>query len=306
MTALIPPGADARHVDTAAGRLRVLHGGAPRQERVPTVLLHGGGTDSAAISWYRLIARLGQEREVWAIDMPGFGGSIDVPPVGGPRALAAVVAEAMEQLGVTRAVVLGISMGGDVALHLALEHPEQVSGLVLIGSGGLAPRVGGRATHTGAWLAAQLPDALLLPAGRFANRFARTAIRSLVADPSTLPNEVVEEFVRTARDPRGVLGYARYNQATLARHGLLNDLRGVVERIAVPTLLVHGEEDPIVDPVGSRTAAERMPRAELVMVPGCGHWAQLEAHDRFLEAALTFLTAVDVRGASSDARPQLS
>ena len=293
MTALVPPGADVRHVDTAAGRLRVLHGGTSREGRAPAVLLHGGSTDSAAISWFRLIAPLGRDREVWAIDMPGFGGSIDVPPVGGPRALAAVVAEAMEQLGVPRAVVVGVSMGGDVALHLALEHPERVAALVLIGSGGLVPRVGSRVTHAGAWLAAQLPDAVLLPAGRLANRFVRTAIRAIVADPSTLPDEVVQEFVRTARDPRGVLGYARYNQATLARHGMLNDLRGVVDRITVPTLLVHGAKDPIVDPAGSRTAAERMPRAELMMVPGCGHWAQLEAHDRFLAATLPFLARVD-------------
>lgn len=284
---LLPPGADEGHVTTAAGTLRVLHAGAPGA--TPLVLIHGGGTDSAAISWYRLMAPLSVDRDVWAIDLPGFGGSIDVVPVGGPSELARVVADAMGELGIPSAVVFGVSMGGDVALTLALEHPELVAALVLIAPGGLAPLVRDPRTHYWAWAAAQLPDWILLPLSRAANRFTRSALRAIVADVSTLPREVVEEFVREARHPRGAIGYARYNQATLGRHGLLNDRMAQVRETAVPTLFFHGEADPLVDPAGSAEAASRMPRARLVTVPRCGHWAQLEAHDRFLAEARVFL-----------------
>ncbi|WP_404311062.1 alpha/beta fold hydrolase [Agrococcus terreus] len=277
----------------SAGELGVLHAGPASAARTPVLLLHGGGSDSAAVSWYRLIEPLAADREVWALDLPGFGASIDLQPVGGPDAMADVVADALGALGVDRAVVLGVSMGGDVALGLALHHAARVAGLGLIGSGGLAPRVGSRASHLAAWLASRLPDPLLLPAGRLANRFARQALRAMVADPASLPGPVVDEFVRMARHPRGAVAYARYNQATLARDRLTNDRTEAVDRIEVPTLLFHGADDPMVDPEGPRRAARRMPRARLVEQPACGHWAQLEAHDAFLGAARALLTEVD-------------
>lgn len=293
MTHLIPAGADERFVDVPAGRLRVLHAGAPAPGRVPAMLIHGGGTDNAGISWLRLMEPLGADREVWAIDLPGFGGSIDVAPVGGPRELAAVVVDALTALGLEAAVVFGVSMGGDVALNVALDHPQRVAGLVLIAPGGLVPLVRDRTTHYWAWAAAQLPDWLLLPAARLANRFVDRALRAVVNDPASLPPEVIPEFTREARDPRGGIAYGRYNQATLGRHGMLNDVTERVHEITAATLLFHGENDPLVDPEGSRRAAARMPRARLVMAPECGHWAQLEAHELFLSEARALLAQVD-------------
>ncbi len=294
MTALIPAGARAITIDTPTGRLRALHAGHDA-DRTPAVLVHGGGSDNSAISWFRALESLSRDREVWAIDLPGFGGSIDVPPVGGPRELAAVVALAMDALGVDEAVVFGVSMGGDVALNVALDHPERVAGLVLIAPGGLVPLVRDRVTHCAAWLAAQMPDWLLLPLARLANRFVDRVLRSMVKDPSTLPPEVVPEFTREARHPKGGLAYGRYNQATIGRRGMRNDLSGRVHEITAPTLLFHGEDDPMVDPEGSKRAAEQIPHARLVMVPDCGHWAQLEAHDRFIREAEALLALVDDR-----------
>src|SRR5690606_28239717 len=127
---------------------------------------------------------------------------------------ADVVAEIMDRLGIRQAVIFGVSMGGDVAMNLALRHPARVAGLVLIAPGGLSPGFA-PPMQLIAWLTAQTPDWLLLPLGRLANRFVRSALRAMVNDPATLPPEVVEEFVREARHPRGAIGYLRYNQATL-------------------------------------------------------------------------------------------
>lgn len=296
--ALTPPGAERRTVATSAGDLGLLHAGAPTPGRLPAVLIHGGGTDSASISWYRLVEPLSAEREVWAVDLPGFGTSMGLDPVGGPTAMADVLAEALSRLGVGPAAMFGVSMGGDVALNLALRHGDAVAGLVLIAPGGLTASVGSRFAQRAAWRVAQLPDSVLLPAGRFANRFVRAAVRAVVADPGALPPEVVAEFARLARHPRGVLGYARYNQAALGRDGMLNDLTCSVYAITVPTVFFHGSDDPLVDPEGSRRAASRMAHARLVSVPGCGHWAQLEAHERFLAEMERFLPILDAGTAS--------
>lgn len=122
-----------------------------------------------------------------------------------------------------------------------------------------------------------LPDAVLVPLARFANLFARTAMRALVADPQSLPPEIVDKFVRLSRDPRGSMGYGRYNQATVGRRGMLNDKSALTYRIRVPALIVHGKDDGMVDPEYSRRAAETMPDARLVEITDCGHWAQLDS-----------------------------
>ncbi|MEN0070978.1 MAG: alpha/beta hydrolase [Propionicimonas sp.] len=294
---LIPDGARETWVQARSGRLRVLAGGSD-SGLPPAFLVHGGGTDNAGISWFRSFGPLAAHRRVHAVDLPGFGGSIDVPAAGGPRQLAAVVAEVMERLGTGPSVVFGVSMGGDVALNLALARPDLVAGLVLVAPGGLVPLLRDRRTQYWAWLAAQAPDWLLLPAARIANRFVGSALKAIVRDPSTLPPEVVAEFTREAREPLGGIAYGRYNQATLGRHGMLNDVSGQVAGIAVPALFFHGEDDPLVDPEGSRRAASAMPHADLELVAGCGHLAQLEAHDRFLATTAAFLARLDGRRTS--------
>jgi pimeloyl-ACP methyl ester carboxylesterase len=255
---LVPAGAHEEHVEVSVGRLRLLRAGTPDPDATPLLLLHGGGYDNAAISWFHLYARFGADpsapREVIGIDLPGVGGSVDLDPVGGPIALAAVVIEVMDALDLERAVVVGCSMGGDVALNLALLRPDRVAGLALIGPGGLAARVGGRLAHTASWLGAQLPDPVLDALTRIANRFAR---------------------------------------ATLAPGRLVNDLSGVVERIAVPALFVHGERDGLVAPEDSLRAAAVMPHARVVLLADTGHWAQLERPERFAEALQELLARVE-------------
>lgn len=118
-------------------------------------------------------------------------------------------------------------------------------------------------------------------------------LKAIVADPATLPPEVVDEFVREARAPRAGIAYGRYNQATLGRTRLRNNLLPRVHKITAPTLLFHGEADPMVSPADSRRAAEAIPGAQLVLVPGVGHWAQLEAHDRFATEARRLLSSLD-------------
>lgn len=292
MSRLVPPGAAERTVDLDEGPLRALVGGSG--DGVPLVLIHGGGTDNAGISWFNAFEAFGGRRRVVGLDLPGFGGSIDVEPVGGPGPMADLVVRALPDLGVRRrAVFVGVSMGGDVALNVALRHPEAVDGLVLVAPGGLAGRATTPAIQFAYWWLAQLPDAVLLPFARLANRFTRAAMHAMVHDPESLPPAVADEFVREASDPRAARGYMRYNQATLGRAGMRNNLLPYVQAIEAPALFFHGEDDPIVDPGGSRRAVERMPHARLVLVPRTGHWAQLEAPERFADEVRAFLDEVD-------------
>ncbi|BBF99446.1 MULTISPECIES: alpha/beta fold hydrolase [Pseudonocardia] len=298
---LVPAGSGTGTIDIDGGRVRVLRSvTVPEPERAgtPLLLVHGGGTDNAAISWFHAFEAFGVDREVFAIDLPGFGGTTGIDPVGDPRRTADLTARVAARLGLTRVVAVGVSMGGDVVLNLALRHPELVEALVLIGPGGLIPVLRNRFTQFAAWLAAQLPERVLLALSRTANSFVQSAVRGVVSDPDSLPPEVLAEFLREARRPGAFLGYLRYNRATLGPRSMRNDLQSEVGRIDVPALFFHGADDPMVDPEGSRRAARSMPAARLVLVPGCGHWAQLEASEQFAAEVRALLAGTAHPGAA--------
>lgn len=288
---LLPPASTESFIDVDGGYVRVLRStGTTDPQRAPLLLIHGGGSDNSAISWYEVFdPPLGTDREVVAFDLPGFGKTDGIAPVGGAPEMADFSARVVGCLGLPQSVVIGVSMGGDVALNLALRHPKVVKALVLIAPGGLTPVFHNRVLQFVAWLGTQLPDWILVPLTRRANRHAAAAIRAVVKDPSALPQEVFAEFAEEAGRPGAGMAYVRYNQASAGPFAMRNNLLPVVSRIAVPTMFFHGADDPIVDPAGSRRASELMPDAQLVLVPNCGHWAQLEAPDRFRTEVRHFL-----------------
>ena len=127
-------------------------------DELPVLLIHGGGYDNAAISWARIFGPLSSDRLVIAPDLPGFGYTEGIPVTGrGPRP-GRPGDHRRPVVRSQRFVVAGISMGGDIAMHVALRHPEAVAGLVLVAPGGLTERLKNGPTQLVAWLAAQLPD----------------------------------------------------------------------------------------------------------------------------------------------------
>ncbi len=285
---LIPPGSEELFVEASGGRYRVL-----RSTRagpgVPLLLVHGGGSDNAAISWYRAFEPLSADRPLLAADLPGFGYTESVPVTGSAAGMADQLRELLAALRIDRVCIAGVSMGGEVALQFALRHPEACHRLVAVAPGGLVSRIGGPLVHRSLWLMTLLPDALLRPLAALSNRFMGAVIRRMVYDPASLPPEVIDEMVREARRPGSGMAYGAYNRRSIGPSQMRNDLLPVVSRITAPSLFFHGEEDGLVPLSGSAAAAERMPHARLVRVPQCGHWAQLEAHDRFIAEVSRFL-----------------
>ncbi|MGO2110762.1 MAG: alpha/beta fold hydrolase [Pseudoclavibacter sp.] len=302
MDRLIPAGTTEQYVAVDGGEVRVLVGGAA-SDLPPLVLVHGGGSDNSAISWFHSYDAFGGDRRVVGIDLPGFGGSMHVAPVGGPAAMADLIVGVARSIGIVRAVFVGVSMGGDVVLNIGLRHADAVEGLVLVAPGGLRGEGFGPAAQIAAYAAVQLPLPLLSAFAWVANRFTGMSIRAMVHDPDALPKTLLDEFVREAHAPGAGLGYATYNREAIGRFGMRNNLLPVVQRISAPALFFHGANDPLVDPGGSQRAARRMPNARLVMVPETGHWAQLESPERFSAEVTAFLTEVDGLVAVAQPRP---
>lgn len=234
----------------------------------PLLLLHGF-TGSAA-GWGPQIAAWTPFFTTLAVDLPGHGQSVSPAEVAA-YAMAATVADlvaALDRLGVARAHLLGYSMGGRVALALALVHPERVGALVLeSASPGLAD-AGERAARVAA-------DAALV------ERIEREGVSAFVNYWEALP--LWASQARLSPEARAALRAGRLQNNPV---GLANSLRGLgtgsqpplwdrLGDLACPTLLVAGCDDAKFSDL-ARQMAEAIPANELLLVHGAGHAVHLE------------------------------
>jgi pimeloyl-ACP methyl ester carboxylesterase len=214
----------------------------------PLVLLHPLGADRSI--WAPVVHRLAPVREVIAVDLPGFGGAppLDVEPT--PAALAAAVAE---QLPVRDFDVAGNSLGGWVALELALAgHARSVTAIAPAGlwSGPLAPKR--TAARTAARLATPLAGALM-----HSESVRRRALAVFAAHPERIPPDVAARMVRAYG---AAPGFPAVNAAMRAHHFT------ALGEIEVPVMLAWPEHDRLI-----ARPAVLPPNVRNVELPGCGH-----------------------------------
>jgi pimeloyl-ACP methyl ester carboxylesterase len=251
------------------------------------VLLHGlGGTK---ITWLPLLARLGAGHRVIVPDLPGHGESGKPRADYTPRFYARVIRRLLDRLDADRAVLVGNSLGGRIALQLAVTAPARVKALAL-----LAPALPGfRWRHLLA-LTRVLPAEIGAVPFPMRERWMRFAMRRLFADPGRLPPEgyaaAAAEFARIYRDPAARMAFF----ATL-RH-IVTEPPGPfyasLRRLKQPVLLVFGDRDRLVPARLGITLARELPRVEAELLTGVGHVPQFEAPEATLRALEGFLVEV--------------
>ena len=246
----------------------------------PLVLLHGFPLDHRM---WEAQAPLADHLRLVAPDLRGFGASAAAGPATSVEALADDVAALLEALHVAEpAVVCGLSMGGYVAQHVAVRHPDRVAALVLVDTKLEADSPEARAAR--ADLAGKV--------GRLGQGILADAMipRLLAASPAArdLPGRAAAE----AALKRMILEQPVASiQGALAALGARPDMTDAMRRVRVPTLLVVGAEDAITPPDCLERAEAILPCARLLIVPAAGHMAPLEQPAVFNSAVLEFLRA---------------
>jgi pimeloyl-ACP methyl ester carboxylesterase len=212
-------------------------------------------------------------------DNRGAGRSRSRPGLTSMPQLAADAAGVLDRLGIESAHVYGLSMGGMIAQELALRFPERVRGLILGGTspgGPLAARpTTGELAALRASMSAGVREAGMpwLAGALFSERFRREH-----------PERVRELLAPFRRYPPPLHGVASHWWASV-----YHDTVSRLGRIQAPTLVLHGEQDGMAPVANARLLAERIPGAELVLVPGAGHAYPLEAPEASLRALTTWL-----------------
>ncbi|SFL65847.1 alpha/beta fold hydrolase [Methylobacterium pseudosasicola] len=276
-------------VEVAGGRLATIQAGPA--DGPPVILLHGASAN-ASDPMEGIGRRLAEKGfHVIAFDRPGFGWSdrIDGSEAAAPAVQARIIAEALEKMGVGPALVFGHSWAGALALALALDHPERVSGLVLA-----AP------------VAMPMPARMLvLPwYWRLALKPPVAWLLSRTIGPPLAQYYLPETAKRVFQPQPEVPGYAETVRASLVlRPGTLlanvQDLVGLPAALAaqsprygdlrVPTLVISGAADPIVRSETQATPlAKAIPGARLVLLPGIGHMIHFVAADRLTAEIVRF------------------
>jgi 2-hydroxy-6-oxonona-2,4-dienedioate hydrolase len=245
----------------------------------PLICLHGAGPGASSWSNFRtnLDAFSGQYRTIlW--DMPQYGKSSKVV-IEGPRLtyVAGLMRQFMDQLGIERARFVGNSMGGQVAIKLAIDAPERVEKLVVIGS-----------TPVGQSLFCPMPLEGIKMIGNYYKgdgpslEKMRTLIQTLLFDSSFLTEEVLQERYEASLDP-DVIRIMRDQPPGR------EDLADQLHKVACPALIVWGMDDRFGALDIGLLMLRRFQNARMHIFSKCGHWAQVEHADEFNNLVLDFL-----------------
>lgn len=271
------PGFDLRFAEVRSVSLRYFVGGSGP----PLVLVHGLG--GSALNWTLLAPALARRRRVLIPDLPGHGGSAPLAAAPSLSPFADAVAALAKRENLLPAPVVGHSMGGVIALRLALRRAESVSGIVLVAPAGISSTAR-RAEIAFAIAAAMKPARLAAP---FRRTIARSRVlRALVfahaevSDSAAFPAQAVEGFLA---------GPAIHSDVDSAGWALLrDDPRTDLAGIQCPRLVVWGARDRMV-PVEDGIEYARRLRAPLRVIPDCGHLLIGERPDACLDAITSFL-----------------
>lgn len=291
MTAALQSG----FLKVAGLRLHHTHGGSGE----PAVLfIHGLGS-SGYIEWRFNLAAAARRHQVFAPDLPGFGRSEKPPTRYGIPFFARILERYMESRGLASAVVVGTSLGGRIALELALRSPDRVGRLVLVNALGLGrpqiqlfyglvtlPRVGEAFMRVAREALHRAPPTLIRRvAGRYIGMSAdleRTMDDSYLAD--------LREMYAAEGYPSAYLSTIRSLVSFKALSGG-HDLTRRLHQIKVPVLLVWGADDPLFPVEHATRAHGLLPDSRLAVIDGAGHTPQAERPDEFNRVLGRFLAS---------------
>jgi len=284
MTTILPAPAQARHVSVGARRIHLTEFGAG----TPLLLLHGGGPGASGLSNYvRNVGALARHFRVLVPDLPGYGQSskqVDAADPFGDQADAML--GLLDALDIERAHVVGNSLGGACALRMALEAPQRVGRLVLMGPGGIGISQG------------QPTDGLKRLLGYYAgegpsfDKLRAFICQDLVFDASQVSDAVLQERYAASIDPEVVANpplRAPKDIDAFKRLDFLLDAR--LPALATPTLVMWGAEDRVNPPAGAAALQQRLPACDTVLFSRTGHWVQWERAAEFNAFVAGFLQA---------------
>ena len=253
------------------------------------LLLHGSAVAAAGVSFARVISALATRCRVFAPDLPGFGESDPMPDGWGFADYSAFLSPLLTELDLQRANLVGVSMGGGIALGFALDAPARVERLALINSACLDDALpGGQAT----WFGVHLPGLSTLQWRVLASsrRLTRFVLRQAAPHrPEHVTSTLLDRVMIHLRKPGAAAAFRDWERREVGWRGLRTSYVDRLPALAVSTLILHGADDPLVPLAVAKRAHRLIPNSRLEIIPECGHLAPLDQPAAVSRALSVFL-----------------
>ncbi|MEM7117072.1 MAG: alpha/beta hydrolase [Chloroflexota bacterium] len=264
------------------------------------LMLHGGF--GSLHNWEGWVPHLRHDYRLVSLDLPAHGLTGQLPENVYTRATMIETADLlMQELGIESFSVAGNSMGGGLALHYALHHPEKIESLILIGSEGIPNGEGGYDTSLFSNQEPIRPGqpgySDLSTTERLASKFIgpaviRHTLDALIGDKSLLTNDFVDYFGRIIRyEGNREANLLMFRQWFDPETADPRDLETRLHEITVPVLYMHGAVDTVVPENVAQRFDELLPNSQLIVYEGVGHMAMIEKPAETAQDAILFFQA---------------
>jgi 2-hydroxy-6-oxo-6-(2'-aminophenyl)hexa-2,4-dienoate hydrolase len=267
-------GCTSSFVDAGGIRTHYIESGAGQ----PVMLVHGGGPGADGHgNWHSCLPLFAREFRVLAVDMLGFGRTEKPDPTAfeySQDARARHLTAFIEAVGAGPVTLIGNSMGGLTSLCVAIERPDLVHKLILMGSAGIK---------------SVLPPALQPLLNYDGTKDGmRRVIGALTHDSYRMDEALLNYRVEMANRPDTMKALQAAMQWVKQQHGLYID-EDRIRRNRVPTLVIGGKNDPIVTPAQIFRFLELIENSWGYLIPHCGHWVMMEQPEEFAAICMRFI-----------------
>lgn len=248
-------------------------------EGMPLILIHGFA--ASTYTWKDIFEPLSKNFRVIAIDLKGFGFSAKPDGDYTRTKQGEIVAAFMAKMNIEKAVLVGNSMGGEVALNVALHNPNRVISLILVDSAGVQSL--GRNSLVPAYLQVPYVNRGLTALAMLSDKLVRDGLEKSYFDDSKITDEEVAYFYRPLQTDNG-------QRATiLARQQFLTgSIEAELGKIEIPTLLIWGAEDEIIPLEAGQKIHAAIRGSQLKVYEKCGHLPQEEMPEKVVADIFDF------------------
>jgi len=280
---------EAEAVTVDGHRISYVAAGEPGNH--PVVLLHGGIIDAGPLSWGAVLDPLADAGyRAIAPDLLGYGDS-ETPD--GPYTVdrhRRVVEGFVDAVDAERPALVGLSLGGAVALAVHLDGETPIDRLALVSSYGLGSELpNGRVSYLLARV--QVFNRIAIALFRRSRRLTRASLGGIVHDLDALDPDAVDLVHEYAKKPGAGVAFRGFRAQEVTSDGYYTDFTPRLDAVSVPTLFVHGRHDEVVPVAWAERAAARVPDADLTVFEDCAHWPPREAPVALADRLTDFLDA---------------
>lgn len=246
----------------------------------PLLMMHGSGIGTgAAMTWWRNMPHLSQTMRTIAFDFIGYGESVSAPDTTyGIRQWGEHTLRLMDALAIDKAWLVGSSLGGWVAMQLAIDYPERILGVISIGTGGAKKAKSNQQTpSTNSVVSASYP----LTRPPLSEQRIRQNLEKNIKNDHLICDTLIQlRYQAALKESQTGLRPTLYDAREYDRENLPLDM-DALSQLSIPVLLVHGTEDLVVPVSRSLMLLDIIPTADAYLYGQSGHWPHIGKAEHF-------------------------